>query len=80
MFSLDWDKGLLQATMVSLDDKQEKKSEPFMIGYVLCLFPTPSKASPSAFPEGRMALHPHAFHLPLAPIPVCLWLIFAPLF
>lgn len=61
MFSLDWDKGLLQATIGSLDDKQEKKNpEPFVTGYFPCLFSTSSKASPSAFPEeGWHSIHTH---------------------
>lgn len=50
-----------------------------MTGYVLCLFPPPSKSSASAVPEeGWHSIHTH--FTSLASIPVCLWLIFSPLF
>lgn len=41
-----------------MTNRKKQKSEPFMTGYFLCLFPAPSKASPSAWPEeGWHSIH-----------------------
>lgn len=67
VFSWDWDKGLLQESLGSLDDKQAKKKIRAFhhSGYFLPLLSTSSKESPLTFTDEGWHLTQHTFQLHL---------------